>query len=254
MNAAAVKMRVAVVIPVFNEELSLPLVLAEIPRDLVDEIVVVDNGSTDRSAELAAATPETRVVTEPRRGYGSACLAGIAATTDADVLVFLDGDYSDYPEDLYRLLPPVLEDQADLVLGSRMIERESRKALMPQARYGNRLAAVLMRGLFGIRCSDLGPFRVIRRSSLEQLQMQDKDFGWTVEMQVRAKLAGLRVLELPVRYRERVGVSKITGTFSGTCRASYKILKTIFGYRLRPPRLKGSNIDQPDSLSREPGD
>ena len=228
--------RTAVIIPVLNEEDSLPLVLDAIPKDLVDEVVVVDNGSTDRSVEIARAHGAT-VVEEEHRGYGAACLRGIAATEDYEMLVFLDGDYSDYPEDMHELLPPVVADEADLVIGSRMINRESRRALLPQSRFGNQLAAVLMRILFGIRCTDLGPFRVIRRSSLVALQMQDRDFGWTVEMQLRARLKGIRVTERPVRYRKRVGKSKITGTLSGTLKASYKILKTIFAYRVSPPRF-----------------
>jgi glycosyltransferase involved in cell wall biosynthesis len=228
--------RTAVIIPVLNEEDSLPLVLDAIPKDLVDEVVVVDNGSTDRSVEIARAHGAT-VVEEEHRGYGAACLRGIAATEDYEMLVFLDGDYSDYPEDMHELLRPVVADEADLVIGSRMINRESRRALLPQSRFGNQLAAVLMRILFGIRCTDLGPFRVIRRSSLVALQMQDRDFGWTVEMQLRARLKGIRVTERPVRYRKRVGKSKITGTLSGTLKASYKILKTIFAYRVSPPRF-----------------
>lgn len=238
MNAAAhaVPGRVTVVIPAVDEERALPAVLAEIPRDLVDEIVVVDNGSRDRTAEVAAAGG-ARVVHEPRRGYGSACLAGIAATADSAVLVFLDGDHSDYPDDLRRLLPPVQSGEADLVIGSRMIDPVSRRHLMPQARFGNRLASSLLRLCFGIRCTDLGPFRVVRRDALTALGMQDRDFGWTVEMQVRAKLAGLRVLELPVRYRERIGQSKISGTVRGSVRAGHKILSTIARYRLRPPRV-----------------
>ncbi|MHC4513918.1 MAG: glycosyltransferase family 2 protein [Planctomycetota bacterium] len=236
MEQAPDRPRTAVIIPVLNEEEGLPLVLADIPTDLVDEVVVVDNGSTDRSAEVAR-EQGARVVVAPQRGYGSACLAAIAATPEHEVLVFLDGDYSDYPEDMRQLLPPVVGGQADLVIGSRMIDREARKALLPQARFGNRLAALLMRLLFGIRCTDLGPFRVVRRRKLLELQMRDRDFGWTVEMQLRARLRGLRVLELPVRYRKRIGRSKISGTLSGTLRAGYKILKTIFAYRLRPPRF-----------------
>lgn len=227
----------SVIIPVLDEEQSIGRVLADIPPALVDEVVVVDNGCRDRTAAIATAAG-ARVVEEARRGYGAACLRGIAATEDAEILVFLDGDYSDYPEDMAALLAPVLDGEADLVIGSRMLEAEARRALPPQSRYGNRLAAVLMRLLFGIRCSDLGPFRVIRRDALLALQMRDQDFGWTVEMQLRARLAGLRVAELPVRYRPRIGTSKITGTLSGTLRASYKILKTIFAYRIRPPRLR----------------
>lgn len=226
----------AVIIPVFNEEASLPLVLADIPREHVDEIFVVDNGSTDASAEVAVRGGAT-VVEEPRKGYGSACLAGIDAARGYEILAFLDGDYSDYPDELPMLLGPVVAGEADFVVGTRMKTRESRRALLPQSRFGNWLASVLMRLLFGIRCSDLGPFRVISRASLDRLGMQDRDFGWTVEMQLRAKLAGLRVREIPVRYRARVGESKITGTLSGTLRASYKILKTIFAYRIRPPRI-----------------
>ncbi len=226
--------RISVIIPVFNEEESLPLVLGDIPRELADDVVVVDNGPTARSAEVAAACG-ARVVPEPRRGYGSACLAGIAACQGSEILVFLDGDYSDFPQDMPEVLRPLLEDSADLVLGTRMLSSASRRALLPQARFGNWLAAFLMRGLFGLRCTDLGPFRAIRREALIHLCMQDRDFGWTVEMQLRAKLAGLRVTEVPVRYRKRVGVSKITGTVKGTILAGYKILKTIFAYRLRPP-------------------
>jgi len=238
MEPAQDRPSTAVIIPVFNEEQGLPLVLADIPNDLIDEMVVVDNMSTDRSADVAR-QKGARVVEEPRRGYGSACLAGIAATRGHEVLVFLDGDYSDYPEDMRELLAPVLGGQADLVIGSRMIDRNARKALPPQARFGNRLATLLMHLLFGIRCTDLGPFRVIRRDKLLELQMQDRDFGWTVEMQLRACLRGLRVVEYPVRYRKRIGKSKISGTVTGTIRAGYKILKTILAYRLRPPRLTG---------------
>lgn len=230
--------RVVAIIPVLDEEEALPFVLREIPRELVGEVVVVDNGSRDRSAEVARAGG-ARVVAEPHRGYGAACLAGIAAAGHADVLVFLDGDHSDYPDDLRRLLPPVLAGDADLVIGSRTLDRQARAALLPQARFGNWLASVLLRLLFGIRCTDLGPFRVVRRTALAQLGMQDRDFGWTIEMQVRAKLAGLRVRELPVRYRARIGTSKISGTLKGSVRAGWKILTTIFRYRLRPPRLGG---------------
>lgn len=240
--------RVAVIIPVLNEEHALPHVLAEIPSDLVDEIFVVDNGCTDNSAAVARQAG-ARVVAESHRGYGAACLRGIANTEQAEILVFLDGDHSDYPEDMRALLQPVFDGDAGMVIGSRMLERTSRRALMPQARFGNWLATALMRLLFGIRCTDLGPFRVIRRDDLIALGMQDRDFGWTVEMQLRAKLAGLRVVELPVRYRERIGKSKITGTISGTFRAGWKILSTIFGYRLRPPKVEQSKRNGAASTS-----
>lgn len=229
--------RVAVVIPVFNEERSLPLVLGELPRDLVGRVIVVDNASTDGSAAVARAHG-AEVVREDRRGYGSACLAGIAALSPQDeIVVFLDGDHSDYPDDLRTMLPLVEGGDADLVIGTRMLLADARRALLPQARFGNQLAAFLMRVLFGIRCTDLGPFRVIRREALRRLGMTDRDFGWTVEMQLRAHARGLRVREVPVRYRKRIGVSKITGTVSGTLRAGYKILKTIFVYRVRVKRI-----------------
>ncbi len=226
--------RVAVVIPVFNEERSLPLVLAELPGELVDTVFVVDNGSTDRSAEVAARAG-ARVVPQPERGYGAACLAGIGATEGHAIVVFLDGDYSDYPDDLRALLPPVRDGEADLVIGSRALLPESRAALLPQARFGNWLATRLMRWLFGIRATDLGPFRVIRRDALMRLGMRDRNFGWTVEMQLRAARAGLRVRELPVRYRKRIGQSKITGTLRGTVMAGWVILSTIARFRWSPP-------------------
>lgn len=227
--------RIAVIIPVLDEEEGLPLVLAEVPRDLVDDVVVVDNGSSDRSVEVALSAG-ARVVHEARRGYGAACLAGIAATPDSEVIVFMDGDHSDFPEDLRVLLPPLLDGRADLVIGSRMLRPESRAALLPQARFGNRLAALLLRRLFGIRCTDLGPLRAIRRRALLDLGMRDRDYGWTVEMQLRARLGGLRVLEVPVRYRRRVGRSKISGTLCGSWAAGSKIVSTIARYRLRSPK------------------
>lgn len=223
-------MKVGVVIPVFNERRSLPLVVADLPRDRVAEIVVVDNGSTDDTASVARELP-VRLVREERRGYGSACLAGIDAlkSLPPEVVVFLDGDYSDHPEELPLLLDGIAAG-ADLVIGSRMLGSREPGALLPQARFGNALACSLIRLLFGHRYTDLGPFRAIRWGALERLGMNDRDFGWTVEMQVKALREGLRVAEVPVSYRRRVGVSKISGTLSGAFRAGSKILRTIVRY------------------------
>jgi glycosyltransferase involved in cell wall biosynthesis len=221
--------KVSVVIPVFNERDSLPLVVRDIPA-AVSEIVVVDNASTDGTESVARLLP-VRLVREERRGYGSACLAGVAALRPdpPDVLVFLDGDYSDHPEEMPLLLNAI-EEGADLVIGSRALGRAEAGALLPQARFGNRLACRLIRLLYGHRYTDLGPFRAVRWNAYERLEMEDTNFGWTCEMQVKALRKGLKVVEVPVSYRRRVGVSKITGTVSGTLRAGYKILLTIFRY------------------------
>jgi glycosyltransferase involved in cell wall biosynthesis len=227
--------RVRVVIPVFNEEASLPLVLRDIPE--VGRVIVVDNGSTDRSGEVATRSGAC-VVREPQRGYGSACLAGLAAirsgtlSTDAPfVVVFLDGDYSDHPEQLPEMVAPILAGEVDFVLGSRMCGAREPGAMPPQAVFGNWLACSLMWLFWGARYTDLGPFRAISWESLERLGMRDRDFGWTVEMQIKAVIHRLRTREIPVRYRRRIGVSKISGTISGTLRAGYKILYTIARYR-----------------------
>jgi glycosyltransferase involved in cell wall biosynthesis len=221
-------MRVAVIIPARNEESSLPLVLDAIPNDQVDEVVVVDNASTDRTGEVARLRGAS-LVQEPRRGYGSACLRGLEhlAAARPDIVVFLDADYSDHPEEMPRLLDPIARGEADLVIGSRVLGSREPGALLPQARLGNWLATQLIRLLYGGRFTDLGPFRAVRFTALQRLQMADRDFGWTAEMQVKALRTGLRVREVPVSYRRRVGRSKITGTVSGTLRAGAKILWTI---------------------------
>ena len=227
--------RTVVVIPAFNEARSIGLVVGDIPREFVDEVIVVNNASTDETEENARAAGAT-VLKEARRGYGWACLRGIsyAAETRSDIVVFLDGDYSDHPNELPSLVQPILDDEADFVVGSRILGFRQPGAMLPQALVGNRIACFLMRALWGFRYSDLGPFRAIRMDALERLDMQDKTFGWTVEMQIKAIRLGLRILEVPVSYRRRVGVSKITGTLSGTVKASAKILWTIFRYaRLR---------------------
>ena len=221
--------RISVIIPVFNEQDAIEKVIGDIPSHLPTEIIVVDNGSTDQTAKLAAAMG-ARIVRENRRGYGSACLAGIAATGEPDIVVFLDGDYSDHPNEMPDLIVPILENRADLVIGSRVLGNSEPGALMIQARFGNRLATSLIKILFGVSYTDLGPFRAIRYGALMDLNMRDKTFGWTVEMQVKAAKQALKIQEVPVSYRKRIGVSKITGTLKGTLKAGWKILFTIFRY------------------------
>ena len=223
-------MKVIAIIPAFNEEKSIGLVLRDIPKDCVEKVIVVDNGSMDRTADVAKGMGGA-VIHEARKGYGSACLAGIehAKKLQPEVVVFLDADYSDHPEEIPHLLQKIAEGY-DFVIGSRLLGKAEPGALLPQARWGNRLAVSLIRVFFGQRYTDLGPFRAIKWEKLLALNMQDRDFGWTVEMQVKAARAGLRIAEVPVSYRKRIGVSKVTGTISGTVRAGYKILFTIFRY------------------------
>lgn len=217
--------RIGVIIPTRNEAAALPGVLAAIlPR--VAEVVVVDTASTDGTPEIARRLG-ARVVAEPRRGYGRACLAGIAALSpEVDTVLFMDADAADRPEDLAALLAPIEAGEADLVIGARTHGVEP-GALTPQQRFGNALACLLIRLVWGVRYTDLGPFRVIRRDALARLRMRDDTWGWTVEMQVRAVRLGLRVREVPVGYRRRIGTSKISGTLSGTIRAGWKILWVI---------------------------
>ena len=219
---------ISVIIPGFNEEQAIGKVLDEIPPS-VAEVIVVDNGSTDGTASVARQRGAT-VVDEPIRGYGRACLRGIAALDNPDIVVFLDGDYSDFPDEMPFLYEPIAAGSADLVIGSRVLGVRERGALLPQARFGNWLATRLIRWLFGVSFTDLGPFRAIGYEALQRLNMRDGDFGWTVEMQVKAARLGLRCVEVPVRYRKRIGTSKISGTVSGSLRAGHKILWTIFRY------------------------
>lgn len=222
-----------VVIPAYNEEASLPLVLAAIPHPEVRRVVVADNASADATARVATAGGAV-VVPAPVRGYGSACLAGLdflRRNDPPEIVVFLDADFSDHPEELPQLTAPIESGAADLVIGSRILGERERGALLPQARAGNLVACTLIRLLYdGFRYTDLGPFRAIRWTSLEQIGMCDPDFGWTAEMQVKALRHGLRIFEVPVSYRRRVGVSKITGTIKGTILAGIKILWTVFRY------------------------
>jgi glycosyltransferase involved in cell wall biosynthesis len=223
-------MNTVIVIPAFNEEQSIGLVLDEIPSGHADEAIVVDNGSTDSTADLARERGAV-VLREERRGYGAACLKGIARTgDDVDVIVILDGDHSDYPEDLPVILAPILDGRADFVIGSRTLGGAEKGALPWNQRWGNVLATFLMRALYGVRFTDMGPFRAIRRDHLLAYGMVDRTFGWNVEMQAKAIMAGSRIVEVPVRYRKRIGKSKITGTVRGTVLAGTKIIGTIFKY------------------------
>ena len=221
-----------VIIPAFNEEKSLPKVIAEIP-DLVRHIVVANNNSSDRTGEVAALAG-ARVVFEAQKGYGKACLTAMDwiknQAIQPDIVVFLDGDYSDYPEDLLELIQPILERKAEMVIGSRALgERESGSMTFPQV-FGNWLATTMMRYMQGAKFSDLGPFRAIVWQDLLGLNMIDQNFGWTIEMQIKAHKAGLRYTEVPVNYRKRIGVSKVSGTVKGVFGAGYKIIFTIFKY------------------------
>lgn len=220
---------VAVVIPALDEERALPLVLAELPP--VGHLIVVDNGSRDGTARVAAQAGAT-VLSEPRRGYGRACKAGIAeaARRGARVLVILDGDHSDYAQELPLLVDPVLRGQADMVLGDRTARAEP-GSLFPQQRYGNVLATFLIGRVTGHRYRDMGPFRAIAMPALLAMQMQDDNYGWNVEMQIKAVRLGLRIQEVPVGYRPRIGQSKVSGTVRGTLRAGAKILWSVGRYR-----------------------
>lgn len=248
--------RVMVIIPAFNEARAIGSVVGDIPAGLVEEVVVVNNASTDGTVANAHAAGAT-VLTETRRGYGFACLCGIAyaRARAPDTLVFLDGDYSDHPDEMASLVQPIVRGEADLVIGSRILGRREAGAMLPQALVGNRLACALMRIIWGARFTDLGPFRAIRFSALERLDMEDTTYGWTIEMQIRAVRAGLRCIEVPVSYRRRIGVSKVTGTVMGTVRASAKILWTVARFavwdllRRERPALAEEGHDDPKSRS-----
>ena len=226
---------IAVVIPARNEALALPHVLTAIPAR-VDHVIVADNGSTDGSAAVAQAHG-ARTVDVPRAGYGRACLAAIADAEklDADIIVFLDGDHSDYPEQMPLLFDPIIAGDADMVIGSRTRGHRTARALTPQQIFGNALACWLIAWIWGFRYTDLGPFRAIRASALRQLAMAEQTYGWTVEMQIRALQHRLRVIEVPVDYRARIGKSKVSGTVRGVILAAYHILAMITRAALSPP-------------------
>jgi glycosyltransferase involved in cell wall biosynthesis len=224
--------QIALIIPAFNEEKSIGKVLSEVP-EIVEEMVVVDNNSTDRTAVLAREAGAT-VLHEPRKGYGYACLKGInylgEKSKTPHIIVFMDGDYSDFPEELPKLVAPILENGMDLVIGARKKELREEGAMTPQQVFGNWLATTLMRLFFGARFTDLGPFRAITYEALVGMEMEDKTYGWTVEMQLKDLRQKLAYTEVPVRYKKRIGVSKVSGTVKGSIFAGIKILRWIFKY------------------------
>lgn len=224
---------VDVVIPAFNEENSIGKVLADIPGNLVREVVVVDNNSSDRTAQEAKNGGAT-VLRETRQGYGAACLCGInylkGKANPPDILVFIDADYSDYPEEMIDLVAPILNDGASMVIGSRALGQRESGSMTPQQVFGNWLATSMIRWFYKVSFTDLGPFRAIRWDSLMEINMVDTTYGWTVEMQVKAAKLGFKSVEIPVQYRRRIGVSKIAGTVKGTILAGYKIIFTILKY------------------------
>lgn len=222
---------ISVLIPAFNEEQALGDVLRDLPGEIIDGIIVVNNGSTDKTAQIAEKAG-CRVVYEPKRGYGQACLKGIASLdTETDIVVFIDGDHSDHAQQLEDIIKPILFQGYDFVIGSRILGNREPGAMTPQAFFGNQLACFLMRIFWGASYTDLGPFRAITMPALKRLGMCDKDFGWTIEMQIKAVQFGLRWKEVPVDYRRREGKSKISGTLKGTILAGEKILRTIFRYK-----------------------
>jgi len=228
--------RVSVVIPTHNEAQSIGRVLADLPADIVTEVWVVDSNSTDGTPEIAAKMG-ARVLHEPLRGYGRACLTGLAAANSPDVVVFLDGDYSDRPDELPLLLAPIIEKRADITLGSRLQAQHSADALPWHQAFGNRLAAGLIRLLFGVKITDLGPFRAARADVLRALALEETTYGWAVEIILRGTLGGFRIVEVPVSYYPRIGKSKISGTLKGTLGAAWFILSLIVRYYFRNRRV-----------------
>ena len=225
-------MRVSIIIPTHNEALAIARVLADIQSDLVTEVIVVDSNSSDGTPDIAARMGAC-VVQEPRRGYGRACLTGLATANSPDVVVFLDGDYSDRPSELPILLAPIIKGRADIVLGSRVKKLRSAWAMPWHQVFGNRLAASLIRLLYGVDISDLGPFRAARADALRALALEETTYGWAVEMILKGALAGFRVIEVPVSYHPRIGKSKISGTLKGTLGAAWFILSLIVRYYFR---------------------
>ena len=225
-------MRVSVIIPTHNEAQAIGRVLADLPTDLVTEIIVVDSNSSDGTPEVAQSRG-AQVIREPRRGYGRACLTGLARADNPDILVFLDGDYSDRPSELPVLLAPIIEGRADITLGSRVGSQDHAAALPWHQRFGNGLAAGLVRTLYGVQITDLGPFRAGRADVLRALSLEETTYGWAVEMILKGALGGYRIIEVPVSYYPRIGKSKISGTLKGTIGAGWFILSRIVSYYFR---------------------
>lgn len=223
--------RICVIIPAFNEEKAIGKVIRDIP-DFVTKVIVGNNGSTDQTKEVAEKAGAL-VVDETRKGYGWACLKGIEASKEfsPDIIVFLDGDYSDFPQEISKLTEPIIKDNMDMVIGSRVLGKREKGSLTPQQRFGNWLATRLMRLFYGAKFTDLGPFRAIKTDKLDALNMTDKTYGWTIEMQIKAAKHKYRFTEVSVDYRKRIGKSKVSGTVKGTVLAGIKIIFAIFKYR-----------------------
>lgn len=226
--------KIVVIIPAFNEENAIGNVIQDIPKDVVSEIVVVNNNSNDATKVVAKSAGAT-VLDQPIQGYGNACLKGIeyikTLQPQPDIVVFLDADYSDYPNELPTLIAPILNQDYDMVIGSRALGNREAGSMTPQQIFGNWLATKMMKTLYGIQYTDLGPFRAIKYHSLLDIGMQDQTYGWTVEMQLKAAKHKMKITEVPVSYRKRIGFSKISGTVKGTIMAGYKIITTILKYK-----------------------
>lgn len=230
--------KIAVIIPAYNEEQSITKVINDIPKNIINEVIVVNNNSTDNTVE-AAQTAGATVLTETFQGYGAACLTGIeyCRKKNFDVIVFLDGDYSDYPEEIEQVIKPIIDEDYDFIIGSRVLGEKEKGALPFQSQVGSIIAGVLINFFWKVKYTDLGPFRAIKFDKLLELDMRDKWYGWTVEMQIKAAQKKYKIKEVPVKYRKRIGKSKVTGTIKGTVMASVIILKTIFALAFPRERI-----------------